>query len=511
MSLTALQLDRAVGAVLASAAGDALGSQYEFGPSLPDDVVPQFGRGVFGHAPGEWTDDTSMAMPILQVLAQGRRLEDTASLDEIVARWREWSLTAKDVGAQTRGILSRLTHPTAAEATARAEQQHRATGRSAGNGSLMRTGPVALGYLDSDPADLIAAAGRVAQLTHWEQDNIDACALWCLAIRHAILTGELDLRSALDTYVWSLSEPARSASESKRPDLTDRQAATARRWSALIDEALAPTAHPRDFRASNGWVVSAFQGALSAVAGATSLRDAIERAVRGGGDTDTVAAIAGSLAGAVYGGSVLPLNWKRRLHGWPGLSANDLVRLTVLAARHGRLDSGGWPCAERVAVSASRDLLLRHPHDSGVFIGSIAALDHLPDEVDAVVSLCRVGRAQVPARCESVQVWLVDRPDRNARPDVVLQEAVDAVATLRGEGKVVFVHCFEARSRTAAVAALYSARHRGVPLAQAWADVRTALPGFAPQEFLRDAVEQVLADGYSVSRPDARSHARMSP
>lgn len=60
-----------------------------------------------------------------------------------------------------------------------------------------------------------------------------------------------------------------------------------RRSSALIDEALAPTAQPHDFREHNGWVVRAFQGALSAVAGAASLPDAIERAIRGGDDTDT--------------------------------------------------------------------------------------------------------------------------------------------------------------------------------------------------------------------------------
>ena len=156
MHLSAQQLDRAVGAVLASAAGDALGSQYEFGPPMADDVTPEFGIGCFGHAVGEWTDDTSMAMPILQVLADGRTLEDSAALDEIVTRWRDWSKTSKDVGNQTRSVLSHLTEPTAAAALARSESVHRASGRSAGNGSLMRTGPIALGYLDRSPEELAA-------------------------------------------------------------------------------------------------------------------------------------------------------------------------------------------------------------------------------------------------------------------------------------------------------------------------------------------------------------------
>ncbi|GAA1849941.1 ADP-ribosylglycohydrolase family protein [Microbacterium koreense] len=64
------QVDRAIGAVVGMAAGDALGSQYEFGPALADHIVPEFGVGVFGHEAGEWTDDTTMAMPILDALAQ---------------------------------------------------------------------------------------------------------------------------------------------------------------------------------------------------------------------------------------------------------------------------------------------------------------------------------------------------------------------------------------------------------------------------------------------------------
>jgi len=309
----AARRDRAAGVVLASAAGDALGSQYEFGPALADDVTPQFGAGVFGHEVGEWTDDTSMAIPILRVLADGRALEQPDALDEIVQAWCDWSLSAKDVGVQTRGILSSLPETASADAaTAASERAHEASGRSAGNGSLMRTGPVALGYLDRPASELVAAAGRVAQLTHWERDNVDACALWCLAIRHAVRTGQLDLRAALDEYEQVLDQP--------QP-----------RWAQLIDEATAPGIHPRAFRAENGWVVRAFQGALAAVAGASSLADALERAVRGGGDTDTVAAIAGSLAGAVYGAGALPAAWREVLHGWPGIDAAELERMALRA------------------------------------------------------------------------------------------------------------------------------------------------------------------------------------
>lgn len=306
--LSPAQMDRAVGTVIVSAAGDALGSAYEFGPALPDEVTPEFGVGHFGHGAGEWTDDTSMAIPVLDELAAGRRLTDPAALERIVAAWQGWAQSALDVGAQTRHVLGRIPSPPTMDAIRTAARAvHDETGRSGGNGSLMRTGPVALGYLDRP--DLTAAAAAVAQLTHWEDDNVDACALWCAAIRHGILTGELDMRGELDVVPQ---------------DRRDR-------WAALIDEALASGRHPRDFRDANGWVVRAFQGALAAVSGADGPLDAIERAVRGGNDTDTVAAIAGSLAGAVWGADALPDSHTTVLHGWPGIDAAELARRARLA------------------------------------------------------------------------------------------------------------------------------------------------------------------------------------
>lgn len=506
VSLTPLQLDRAVGAIVASATGDALGSAYEFGPGLSDREVPDFGTGVFGHERGEWTDDTAMAMPILEALARGESLLDADALATIVGRWLEWSATAKDVGVQTRSVLGRLGGDHSEAAARRAALAvHERSGRSAGNGSLMRTGPVALGFLGDglEPA-LVEAAGRIARLTHHEQDNVDAVVLWSLAVRHAIRTGEFDPTVGLEWVGVSVEGVSTSSTNgggsTSGGGVSTGSTGDRERWAALIDEALAPGARPRDFRAKNGWVVKAFQGALAAVAGASDVRDALIRAVRGGGDTDTVAAIAGSLAGAVWGATQVPLGWQRLLHGWPGHDANDLTRLGVLAARGGRPDAVGWPSAD---VVPSGQFLhtepRRHPHDAGVWLGSQSALRDLPSTVGAVVSLGRVGAAEIPDGVESVRVWLVDQPGRNANLDWTVADAADVIAELRSGGSrqarptEVFVHCAEARSRTAAVAALYGVRHRGVGVEQAWRDVAGVLPHFAPAEFLRDAVSRVAA------------------
>lgn len=103
-----------------------------------------------------------MAVPILQVLAEGRSLTDTQALTDVVRGWLRWMPTSPDVGAQTRAVLSGL-GPDATEQDAReaARRHHEARGRSAGNGSLMRTGPLALGYLaDGAEAALAEAEGR---------------------------------------------------------------------------------------------------------------------------------------------------------------------------------------------------------------------------------------------------------------------------------------------------------------------------------------------------------------
>ena len=101
--MTAKQ-DRIEGVLLATAAGDALGAPYEFQPPRgPELEVVMNGGGPW--APGEWTDDTAMAIAIAEVAAMGVDLRDELAQDRIVLRWREWSLGAKDVGIQTRQVL----------------------------------------------------------------------------------------------------------------------------------------------------------------------------------------------------------------------------------------------------------------------------------------------------------------------------------------------------------------------------------------------------------------------
>jgi len=455
--------DRVEGALLGTAAGDALGAPYEFqpprGPELP---VEMTGGGPWG--PGEWTDDTAMAVAIAEVAATGTDLRDEAAQDAIVKRWYEWSLGAKDVGIQTRSVLSRSGGASAARARAAAAEVHRQTGRSGGNGSLMRTAPVALAFLDDEDA-MVAAARAISGLTHFDPDAGDACVLWCCAIRHAALTTELDVRAGLGHI-----------DSARRPVWVDRIEAAER-------------SRPADFP-RNGWVVQALQAAWSAIStthgdgGPEHLARALDAAARCGHDTDTVAAIAGGLVGAAYGASAVPLQWRYLLHGWPETTARELVHLAAAIERKGR------PLAQPDYTGFRTAALTAHPHDPGVLLGAIGALRELPVGVDAVVSLCRVADDDVPVGIPHVQARLIDSPDPEDNPhlDYVLEDTVRTIEDLRAQGRTVLVHCAEAYSRTPTVGALYGAR-RGA--GAALEDVLAVLPHANPNPAFREALRRL--------------------
>lgn len=457
--------DRIEGVLLGTAAGDALGAPYEFKPPRGPELDVAMGGGG-GWEPGEWTDDTAMAIATAEVVATGADLRDETAQDAIAARWYQWSINAKDVGIQTRSVLNACGPGiTAARAREAARKLHEQTGRSGGNGSLMRTAPVALAYLDDEDA-MVTAARAVSVLTHFDVEAGDACVLWCCAIRHALLTSELDVRIGL-----------------RHIDVARRA-----QWTARIEEA--ERSNPSDFP-KNGWVVQALQAAWSAIVttagdGSHHLAQTLDAAARGGFDTDTVAAIAGGLVGAAYGASAIPLQWRYLLHGWPGLTGRGLVTLASTIAR-------GGPVPQPRYAGYGTGALAVHPHDPGVLLGAIGALREPLAGVDAVVSLCRIADSEVPKGIPHVEVRLVDSaaPDDNPHLDFVLADTVRTIEALRAQGRTVLVHCAEAHSRTPTVGALYGARASGLDIDEALSDVLAALPDADPNPAFREALRRM--------------------
>ncbi|MDX1620063.1 MAG: ADP-ribosylglycohydrolase family protein [Nitriliruptorales bacterium] len=473
------RIDRIAGTLLGLAAGDALGAGYEFQPDAlgPEGEAEMIGGGLGGFEPGEWTDDTSMAICIAEETATGGAVDVEAVGDRFIDWLRDGP---KDIGVSTSAVLARAEHG-ADLPRAAAEYFEEHPKGAAGNGSLMRTAPVALATLNRSIVDTAQLARRVSDLTHGDPLAGDACALWSVAIRIAIEEQRFDgLRDGLALI------------DGDRRD----------RWAGWIEQA---ESEPPATFAPNGFVVPALQAAYAAIVqtpvptdrpACLHLQDSLHNAVRIGHDTDTVTAIAGSLLGARWGGSAVPFRWQRQLHGWPGYDAQDLVRLAVLSGTDARGDTMGWPVADRMRLEGPpRAEPL--PGDEWLVLGNLADLEQLEEthpDIDAVVSLSRVGAQQRPAHVdEHVEVFLTDdgAPDRDPNVAFVIADTADALATLRDEGKRVFLHCAAGASRTPTVAAAYLVRHRGMEVDDAIETVGDVAPWSWANPTFRDALAEL--------------------
>ncbi len=314
--------DRCAGVLVGLAAGDALGAGYEFTtPGPPPEEAAMNGGGALGWEPGEWTDDTQQAICIAEVLAAAPgQAPDPLAVGQRLLDW--YHAGPRDVGNQTRAVLSSCDDP--AELSVTAQRFFEANPHSsAGNGSLMRTAPVALAFVRDDGPGrdqrIAAAARAISALTHADPLTGDACALWCIGIDRAVREGRLD----------GVADGLPLVPEERR-----------RRWRGWIAEAKET---PYASFTGNGFVVRALQAALaaiwqtpppsSALEAGLHLEQALRTAVSIGDDTDTVAAIAGALLGARFGATAVPAAWQVALHGWPGYRTPDLVRLALLAIK----------------------------------------------------------------------------------------------------------------------------------------------------------------------------------
>lgn len=277
-------IDRARGVLLGLAVGDALGTTLEF---TPRDRRPHhtemLGGGPFALAPGDWTDDTAMALALADSLLTARQHAGPGGFDpddlaqRFVAWWRRgaYSCTGAcfDIGITTATALRRY------ERTGRSYAGSTDT-REAGNGSLMRVGPAALVTLtDAAAADRLAR--DQSRVTHAAPQAIEACAFFVQLLREAI-QGEAEV---LRPRPWARDAGIRTIAAGS--------------WRGL----------PRHAIRSSGYVLHTLEAALWAVGTTASFEEALIRAVNLGEDADTVGAVTGQLAGAIYGASAIPERW----------------------------------------------------------------------------------------------------------------------------------------------------------------------------------------------------------
>ncbi|NBE52528.1 ADP-ribosylglycohydrolase family protein [Streptomyces boluensis] len=302
--------ERAVATVLGSAVGDALGAPFEF--CLEGDFSERFPEaggggemcGGGGWTPGEATDDTQMAVLVGESLLERGRLD----LPDIFARFQRWAAAwPMDIGLQTEDVLTNG-KPWDQAAAAHFEVNQLA----AGNGALMRASTSAIRFAGSGREGTTTAARRISALTHG-----DPAAWEGTAILHELIRLALDGTDPLHTLPEVL--------ELVHPDHRQRYATV-----------LAADWHPDLATEFNGAVWPCLGSAVWALRSTRSFEDALRAAVDLGGDTDTVAAVTGGLAGAYYGPDAIPTRWTEALHvPLPGFGGRVLraPELRALALR----------------------------------------------------------------------------------------------------------------------------------------------------------------------------------
>ena len=293
--------DRAIGALLGLAVGDALGTTGEFQArdSYPR-ITDLVGGGPFNLPVGAWTDDTAMALALAASLHERRGLDEADLMTRFLA-WREegeYSCTGTcfDIGITVSQALSRFkrTGDPIAGAT---------DPMSAGNGSLMRLSPVAIRYWQ-DAATRRNVAARQSRTTHAAPEAVDACVVFADMLAEAI-AGK------------PRHEVMRLRSEAYAGRIPDVLAGS---WRS----------HTRKLVRSSGYVIDSLEAALWCVARTGSFAEAVLLAANLGADSDTVAAITGQLAGAIYGKEGIPEHWIERL-AWSHQIETMALELTTPA------------------------------------------------------------------------------------------------------------------------------------------------------------------------------------
>lgn len=270
---------RARGCMLGQLAGDSLGSLVEFLDAAtirrryPNGVRLLADGGPYHLIAGQPTDDSEMALAMARVLA-GIGRYDVTPMRRV---YRIWLLSHPfDCGITIgHGILGTPTPDSQA------------------NGALMRVSPLGIFGAGRKRADVMAWAKKDAAITHVHPICGQANALFAALLAHAVREGG----TGAELYETLLGWMKRLKLEPALRDTVERAAGK----------------KPRTYQDQMGWVLIALQNALWQMLHAPNFEEGVVDTVMQGGDTDTNAAIAGALLGAMYGEEAVPAQWRETL------------------------------------------------------------------------------------------------------------------------------------------------------------------------------------------------------
>lgn len=283
-----IRFDKIRGVLYGVAVGDALGAPLEFMSAQEirrqhGHVNHMIGGGWLGVAPGEVTDDTQMTLCVARGIVEQPGDPIAAIGEEFV----NWSLSGpKDIGGTCASSINRAMRngrrPTAVQwLQASKDTDAMLNGRSGGNGSLMRTAFVGCWY--KNELDLTKWATGISQMTHWDREAAEICTIYSSIIARTINRKQVEMR--FDTFKFDIAKT---------------------KYARALQRDFIPN--------PTGYVVDSFEAAIwSIMQHPYSFEGAVETAVNLGGDADTIGAITGGLAGALYGYKHIPDRWKMSL------------------------------------------------------------------------------------------------------------------------------------------------------------------------------------------------------
>lgn len=287
-----LEKNKAV--ALGHAVADALGVPAEFADreKLDDKPITEMvGFGTYPMPAGCWSDDTSMSLAALDSLAQGK-----VDLDDVMKKFGAWyykdAYTPTDEMFDAGGVCIAAIenycsrHLPVTECGLSGEQDN-------GNGSLMRIYPFVLyAYAkDFDRQDCLRLTDAASALTHAHERAKMGCGIYAYILLHLLETPD---RAAVYAALQEAAAHYGTHAEYVH-------------YARLFRQDFAET--PRDEIFSGGYVVHTLEAAVWCLLTTDNYRDCVCRAVNLGEDTDTVAAVAGSLAGLLYGRAAIPEEW----------------------------------------------------------------------------------------------------------------------------------------------------------------------------------------------------------
>ncbi len=285
--------------LIGSAVGDALGVPVEFKSRQylqQNPVTDMMGYGTYNMPPGTFSDDSSMMFCLAESLCNGYNVNDIAEKFQMWMHEGYWTADGEvfDVGISTRKAINRLRvvkNPTEAGSTDESDN---------GNGSLMRILPLAIFTKDLSIDERCEIVKEVSSITHAHNRSVLAC-IYYIEFALNVLDSENLEEAYLNTNFWLklfLEE-----NEIYKNEFQYFERILSRKLIDLKEDEIKST----------GYVMDSLEASIWCLLHTDSYKDCVLKAVNLGHDTDTIACIAGGIAGIYYDAETIPTNWIEQL------------------------------------------------------------------------------------------------------------------------------------------------------------------------------------------------------